>query len=305
MNNNVSPEPSPQTWNNAVEDAKNVRSKSLEIGKGELAKVFAPELNKIYAKLSSTETGISADDVVELIGELEEENGIKKEEEHNYNPVISIPTPRKSFEETKKLIENFREKTAKYPKYISYEGSAVLCVLLSLSPKATTCITGLPSSDQKIISSLLPEKYLANCSNFEVKFDDQKDFILIFTADDETIYELSIFNSVIHPHPTRENVSGWQVQVENKGEKISVGGLVLDKKGIQKMIGVEPTQKNNNNNDLPAKRQSVVGRNAFELRTDIMQMAMDYSTTNKNPMTPEEIVDVAKVFYGFVENRHR
>ena len=96
----------------------------------------------------------------------------------------NLDPQRKKVEETKEMLNNFKDKVAKYPKRISYEGSMVLCVLLSLSPKATSNITGLPTEDQRIIAQLLPEKYLAKCGTFEVKFDDQKDFILIFTADD-------------------------------------------------------------------------------------------------------------------------
>src|SRR4051812_17046612 len=60
---------------------------------------------------------------------------------------------KKSVEDTKRIIDTFREKTAKYPKHISYEGSMVLCVLLSMKKVAVVSMNGLPSIDQELIRS--------------------------------------------------------------------------------------------------------------------------------------------------------
>jgi hypothetical protein len=286
-------EPSPQTWNNAIEDAKVIRSKSLEIAKGEVAKAFAPELKKIQAKLASTE--ISADNIDELIGELVEESGIKDIVDNNYK-------------ETKKLIDNFREKVAKYPKYISYEGSTVLCVLISVNMSNDINLKGLPLEDRNLILSLLPDntenKHNAHIS---VAFDADHDFILTYQGkDDNQQTTINLFNTVIHPNPVSVNIDVPVPVVKDK-EKIFVGGggnIILDKTRIPKLIGVEP-HKNNTNEEYTPRRQPVVGRNAYEIREDIMGMALEYSLSNKNKMTPEEIVGVAKIFYSFVENKHR
>jgi len=330
-------EPSPQTWNNAVEDAKNVRSKSLENAKNALVEAFAPAIQKIQAKLpnamsitidgntmslnenevklmdaaltehkkikgdSPTETGISSDDIDKIVGELNEECGVKETGEHNYNPT-------KSVKEAKKLIENFREKVAKYPKYISHEGSTVLCVLISVNTSNNINLKGLPLEDRNIILSLLPDDAEKKLKSFDahisVVFDAEHDFVLTYKVDGEEQVTINLFNTVIHPNMANVEVD---VPVVKDKDKISVGGggnIILDKTRISKLIGMEP-HKNNTNEEYIPRRQLAGGKNAFEIRNDIMDMALEYSLSNKNPMTPEEIVGVAKIFYGFVENRNR
>jgi hypothetical protein len=95
-----------------------------------------------------------------------------------------------------------------------------------------------------------------------------------------------------------------EVPVEKDGDKIEVGGkIVLNRKSIEKLIGVNNKSKSNPEEDAILRRQPVAGRNAFEIRSDILQMALDYATHNKSRFTPEEIVGVAKKFYAFVENK--
>lgn len=222
------------------------------------------------------------------------------------------PSPEK-VKEAKKMLNNFKDKVAKYPTRISYEGSMVLCVLLSLSPKATSVITGLPAEDQKLITDILPEKYLAQCDIFEVKFDDQKDFVLIFTATDEltqqeSTYELRVFNTIIHSTTGVDR----NVPIEKEGEKIVLGStIVLDTKRIQKLVGVDrfsalsPSVKTSDEEEVIApRRQTVSGRNAFEIREDILECAINLLFhNNKGNIPPEEVVKTAKVLYAFVENR--
>ena len=247
-------------------------------------------------------------DNVNLDPALKEIKEIRQKSLENSKELLDAQGRR--FEETKKLIENFRDKTAKYPKYISHEGSTVLCVFISVKTPPKVNITDLPLIDQQLIKTLVPEKYFN--SPFYVSFDKEKDFELTFyTLDDYELlypYSLVMFNSVIHPR--LEDISDGQVKVENKGEKISVGGIVLDKKGIQKMIGIEPTQKNNSS-DLPTRRQPVVGRNAYEIREDVLESAIDIvklsNVSNKRNIDElsDEVLQVASKFYEFVENRRR
>ena len=285
----------------ALKETREVRKKALENAKTALAEAFGPAIQKIQAKPSSTETGISSDDIDELIGELEEENGIKETGEHNYNPT-------KSVKEAKKLIENFREKVAKYPKYISHEGSTVLCVLISVNTSNNINLKGLPLEDRNIILSLLPDDAEKKLKSFDahisVVFDAEHDFVLTYKVDGEEQVTINLFNTVIHPNMANVEVD---VPVVKDKDKISVGGggnIILDKTRISKLIGMEP-HKNNTNEEYIPRRQLAGGKNAFEIRNDIMDMALEYSLSNKNPMTPEEIVGVAKIFYGFVENRNR
>lgn len=94
------------------------------------------------------------------------------------------------------------------------------------------------------------------------------------------------------------------VPIKNAGDKIIVGkNILLDKKEMKRLIGVDPSKDVIDHDDIP-RRQSVAGKNAFEIRSDIMQMAVDYGLRNKIS-EPQEIVDIAKLFYEFVENKRK
>ena len=207
-------------------------------------------------------------------------------------------------EETKKVIQSFHKNMATYPKYISHEGSTVLCVLLSMEPHPSVRMDGIPASDRDILRHSIPDTLLeSDFDDIRVEFDEQKDFVVTFLEKDVVIHTIRLFNTVIHPQNIQVPTS--VVDVED-GDKISIGGkVVMDKNAVKKLIGFKPElpSKKEEEKDEP-RRQQVVGRNAFEIRTDIMQMALDWSTKNGKPnMTPDEVVNIAKKFYTFVENK--
>jgi hypothetical protein len=208
-----------------------------------------------------------------------------------------------TFDETKKVIQNFHKNMATYPKYISHEGSTVLCVLLSMEPNPSIRMEGLPVTDREIMDQLLPDN-LANkiFDDIRVEFDDQKDFIVTFYNEEKPIHTIRLFNTVIHPPNT--SVPTSVVEVED-GDKISIGGkVVMDKKAVKKLIGFKPEIGPKKEEEKEEPRRQVSGRNAFEIRTDIMQMALDWAAANgKTNLSPDEIVNVAKKFYSFVENK--
>lgn len=215
---------------------------------------------------------------------------------------------RKSVEDTKKLLNNFREKTANYPKYISYEGSMVLCVLLSMKPVAAVSMCNLPMVDQSQIRDLLPAT--TNVGGFDVKFDSNKDFVLIFNPHNHKDIILNMFNSVAHPR-TSDLKDSHEVPIEDKGDKIEVGGVrkIFDKQKIQKLAGIELSDSKQH---IPEEKeyspQKQVGRNAYEIRADVLQMAIDWSRiedSSKGYKKPsdDEVISLAKKFYSFVENR--
>ena len=210
----------------------------------------------------------------------------------------------KNLQETKKVMNTFKEKVATYPKYISHEGSTVLCVLLSMEPNPSIRMEGLPVSDGNILRQSIPENLLEkDFDDIRVEFDEQKDFIVTFLEKDVVLHTIRLFNTVIHPQNIHVPTS--VVDVED-GDKISIGGkVVMDKNAVKKLIGFKPelAPKKEEEKEEP-RRQQVTGRNAFEIRTDIMQMALDWATKNGKPnMTPDEVVNIAKKFYTFVENK--
>jgi hypothetical protein len=278
------------------EDAKQVRKNALANAKKVLEEAFAnhPKLNTIKQKCDSEVVGSPEDiaayeDHVKTLGR------------------DTVGRDNSASDKVKKQTEihkNFISKMAVFPKHLSYEGCVVLCFIVSMKEVAYPYLSNLPATDQSLIKSLLPKDIIVNLETFEVTFDENKDFILKFAT--PPIYnekvKLTMFNSVAHPRPEDLRGAGV-VPIEKDGDKIEVGGkIVLNRKGIEKLIGLDNTKKNEFEEEVP-RRQPVAGRNAFEIRTDVMQMALDYATHGKSHLSPEEIVNVAKKFYAFVENK--
>lgn len=275
--------PRAELINAAIEDAKQVRKNALENAKEAMEEAFSnhPKLNTIKNK--------------------------SKDEEafETYTKQLGRHTSREAWDKKRKEdpAENLKTKMMNFPKHLSYEGSVVLCVMLSMKEVAYPHLSNLPSIDQSLIRSLIP-KDIVNFDTFEVKFDEHKDFIITFsTPPYDKEFVLSMLNSVAHPRP--EDLKGaGVVPVEKDGDKIEVGGkIVLNRKGIERLIGVDNKPKSDSEEESFPRRQPVAGRNAFEIRSDVMQMALDYATHSKSHLTPEEIVGVAKKFYAFVENK--
>jgi hypothetical protein len=302
----------------AIQDTKIVKQTALENAKSALQNSFSEKISKILTFESSSldkkntikqkvtphsNENITEKDIDRIINELEEEGGCNV----GVTECYSSPETKNSFNETKTLIQNFKEKVAKYPKYLSYDGSTVLCVLLSMEKTVRrSTFTHLPIEDQEIIKNLIPEKCFKTMEYFQVEFDNQNDFeFTFFSAVDN--YKITMFNSLIHPKVG--DMTHNEVQVKKDGENISVGGkIVLNKKGIQRMIGVD-TSKKESEDEIISRRQPVSGRNAFEIREDILEAAIDVvkssQSSNKESLetSVEIILEVAKKFYSFVENK--
>lgn len=231
----------------------------------------------------------------------------------------SVSEKKRSVEETKKLITNFKEKVANYPKHLSYEGSVVLCVMLSMEETAFPNITNLPMVDQTLIRSSIPPELLSDLSWFEVAFDQNKDFVLKFKSKKfkaKDNYEFTMFNSVAHPRPEDlKDVLMGSVPVEKDGDEISIGGKIkLNPKTVRIVMGtsVPPVELNTEvAEEKIASKRPVAGRNAFEIREDILECAIDVvRSSGKNngrniDELSNEILRIASKFYAFVEDRRR
>lgn len=273
-----------ETLKEAIADAKQVRATALENAKQALEEAFEnhPKPNTITQKSRDEEAF------------------------ETYTKQLGRHTSQEALEQKKKTSpKEVVKKTITFPKHLSYEGSVVLCVMLSMNEVAHPLLSNLPVADQTLIRSLIPKGISVNHNTFEVRFDEHKDFILIFSTSpfDKEDVVLTMLNSVAHPRPEDLNGVGV-VPVEKDGDKIEVGGkIVLNRKGIERLIGVDNKPKSDSEEETIPRRQPVAGRNAFEIRSDVMQMALDYATHSKSQFTPEEIVNVAKKFYAFVENK--
>jgi hypothetical protein len=258
-------------------------------------KLSTEKKQKIYKTVEDDTIEVTADDIDDLVDELEIE------------AKPSIDLRKKSYEETKKIVDTFRDKMANPPKYMSYEGSMVVCVLLSMESPATVRMKGLPAVDQELVKEIVGKLFDPSYRSISVKFDNNKDFICEYDTE-KTSTPFILINTVAHPRG--EDICGTpygDVPIKKDGDKIAVGdSIIIDKKNIKKLMGIESTKdskKEEPEEDFQSRRQPVSGRNAFELRTDILQLSMDYFTHNKKNMSPDEVVKVAKTFYQFVENK--
>lgn len=206
--------------------------------------------------------------------------------------------------ETKKITDTFSKKMESYPKHLSYEGSVVLCSLIGLKQNNNINLNGLPKSDVELIHSQIPSDTLP--LSFSVELDDQQDFILkcVETSTDSVspkTFILRFFNSVIRP-----NTAPSDIPIKQEGNKVTVGtNLVLDQQRIQKLVGNAPPEKVRNDEEDMPRRQAVSGRNAFEIRTDVLTLAVDWINHSNGKRTEDEVMRVAKLFYSFVEDRNR
>jgi hypothetical protein len=172
----------------------------------------------------------------------------------------------------------------------------------------------LPAVDQETINGWVKGLPITITSYFYVEFDANKDFIVSFkqTEDSKTAGVLNMFNTVAHPRNDDLKDTGvGEVPVENDGDTIKVGNKIVVDKRVMRTIMKMPAKdsvpsSDVNEEEIIPKRQPVAGRNAYEIRADVLQMAIDWSVgtqTNVKPRSDDEVVALAKKFYSFVENR--
>ena len=292
-----------------LQELKETRTTALQNAKTALAEAFVPRLNSMI-KEKMQEEGLTTSDlnaIIEEVGGKPIVTPVTKVIEACNSDINSSPEKKKSLEETKKLIENFKEKVATYPKYLTYEGAVVLCVMLSVNEAESINLDGMPIGDKALILSLLPQCAIAHLKRFDatlkVEFDSERDFVLTYKHKNEPPVALKFFNTVIHPNKLPDTA----VPIEENDGKVMVGSaLVLDQKRIQRLVGIIPHEKpkREDEDDFP-RRQPVSGRNAYEIRADVLQMAFDWAAQGTKYTTPDDIIGVAKKFYEFVEDRKR
>jgi len=79
---------------------------------------------------------------------------------------------------------------------------------------------------------------------------------------------------------------------------------VIEKSKMQSLAQVADPQSNGNYYRERDKKQKVAGRNAYEIRADVLEMALDWVKENKKSGTDEnDVIEVAEAFYKFVEHK--
>jgi len=205
--------------------------------------------------------------------------------------------------ETQKLIDNFKDKMTNYPKRISHEASTVICVLLSMEPNPQIKLNILPLNDQAVFKEILPSYDMSNVLEINVRFDDNYDFMFTFRCEhiDDSIV-VNVINEIIHPDP--KNQIPYEVPIEKNGDKIVIGkNIILDKKLMQHSGGIDILNNKKDPSSISKSASASAGKNAFEIRSDVLKMALEWSIYNKQIGSDEGVLNVAKKFYSFVENK--
>lgn len=198
--------------------------------------------------------------------------------------------------------------------YISHEGSTIVSALIAVADCSPTSISlkQLPEGDRSTINEVVykatGDRY--DSKTFWVKFDDYKNFEFSMETirKKEGEIKFTIGNRVSSIPPTESNRFGnVDVKVERKGKDILIGDRIkLEKNKVQ--AAVSPSHEEHrpaSRNGGFTPRPKVSGRNAYEIRSDILEMALDWakhSDEYKN-MDPQDVIAIAESFYGFVEQK--
>ena len=210
-----------------------------------------------------------------------------------------------------KLLEIKKQKVDPNIYWMSHEGSTIVCALISISENGSTYISlsQLPEVDRILVNRILQKRNCKQCASkgFSVQFDEYKNFVFVASI---SITENEVFtmgNRVASIPPHESSKFGVDVKVERRGKDVVIGDrIVVDKSKFQNFGGGEPALNGSiNNNKELQKKQRVSGRNAFELRSDLIEMAMDllFHNNKNDKISPEEVVETARTLYIFVENK--
>lgn len=211
----------------------------------------------------------------------------------------------KKISDTKIFLQNFKNKVEAPQHFISYEGSMVLLVLHSLNIEGIT--HNLPQIDQKLIREVVP----GINSIFTIKLNEHKDFVLGFNKNDKQYNSYSFVNTVANPRTEdlKEFEPGPSIHVNENENKINIGfgAVEVDKTLVSKIINWDKKVSQSESNDQPPMINTV-NKNAYEIRNDVLGMALDWVRFKKecnpqHPFSDEDLLSTTQKFYKFVENK--
>ena len=217
------------------------------------------------------------------------------------NPEFDI---NKSTNETKQLLNTFQENMECYPQHISYDGSNVLTVAAALETPVK--LSALSVEDQLVINNQLNQHKLQsviNRSQFKVSLDATKDFELFFEYGLQKI-KVRLFNGIVHP--TLNDLSSLNLPVDIDVDRFQhLAGI---KSNIPSKVILNKENKPIQN-ILDAKPQVRTGKNAFEIRLSVLELAVDVVKYSRNDSDQtgdviSKILQASKDLYKFVENKN-
>lgn len=219
---------------------------------------------------------------------------------------------RSSSSDTDAAVKKFLTNETPELLWTSHEGSLLLSALIGVSERGKVTITlgELPGGERQMVSNILEK--LSGVSwpmskRFSVKFDQYKNFEISATnttTGEEMVFSLGNRVTSIPPNES-SRFRNTDVKVEKKGKEILIGDRIkLEQDRIQSLAQTEQASGGQAPRGGFQPRQKVSGRNAYEIRADILEMALDWvKHSNKNNMTEEDVLEIAETFYRFVEHK--
>ena len=210
--------------------------------------------------------------------------------------------------ETDKAIKKFlTNKSGGNIYWLSYEGSLMISALTGVG--SIISMTQLPEGDRKIINDVVNDIAKKKIEVFSLwaSFDEYKNFETHVASSNPSVDEIgfTLGNRVASIPPNESSrTGGSDVKVERKGTSILIGDRIkLEKERIQNLAQSNDTTSNNVNRN-PPRPQKTSGRNAYEIRADVLDMALELiKHRGHKDVSSDDVLDIAEAFYDFVEHK--
>lgn len=230
---------------------------------------------------------------------------------------IEIPTENNvsdtSTDVDKEAVKNFLKAGLQKLQWLSYEGSLIVSALIGVSENEikTIKLVQLPECDRIILQEQID---IPNASSLVVDFDKYKNFV--FRIDGFSKQEFIFGNRVVSipPEESTRYGKGDDVNVEQKGKEILIGDRIkLDKGRIQNLVQkpdslYHPHTETQSTKEFQS-RPKVSGRNAYEIRADIIENAIEILRISNNKTgldytsLTDGVLEIAEKLYDFVKHK--
>ncbi len=196
--------------------------------------------------------------------------------------------------------------------WLSPEASMYISALIGIEDNGSAIIVlnKLPEDDQEKIKSIIKKHSHPSYfpTHINVRFDKYKNFQFDVDKNGELI-PVCFGNWVasIPPEEAAKSRSGLEVKIEQNGQEILIGDKIkLEKNRIQNLLQTPDSLSASgpSQHKTVTPRQKTSGRNAYEIRADIMELAVDWALhLNRTTMNENDVLSIAEAFYKFVENK--
>jgi hypothetical protein len=214
--------------------------------------------------------------------------------------------------DTDKAIKNFlTNQSSPLVTWLSHEGSTIVCALISVSSAGSTTVnmSQLPENDRILVNSAV-QKITGKPYEGKAllaKFDDFKNFIFETRNSNSKNDVCFTFGNRVSSIPPNESsrFGSSDVKVERKGKDVVIGDrIIVDKSKLQTLAQTYNEPQSNGRDWSKEKKPKVSGRNAYEIRADVLEMALDWIKYKNEPSSDEEeVLRIAEFFYEFVEQK--